>query len=172
MFTKTLLRRDNMSVITLPSQAINDRVAKVGVGAYLTSPATTAVTTAYTRLLGTFTNVELEGFELDGTSGKLMYNPDDGLNRTFLLLYSGNVQGASSNDIVIVGIEITRDSVSAITSGTEVATICRVASSPYPFAKVFPLSLEVGDLIELQVKGDSSFTLTMDEFATTLTKFY
>lgn len=158
--------------LNFPEQALNNRVAKVGVGAYLTAQANTTVTTAYTRLLGTFSNVELEGFEIDDTTSKLMYNPEDGLARTFKLNYSGELSCTGINDVAIVGIELTRDGSSSIVTGTECSTTCRTADSPFPFSKVFPIELEVGDLIEIQVKGDDSFTVTMYEFATTLTKFY
>lgn len=162
----------NQIQLSKPWEAIDNRTAKVGVGAYLTSATTTPVTTTYTKLLGIFNNVELEGFEFDATSGKLKYNPDDGTDRTFLLTYSGNVECPSPNDEVTVGIEVTTDSVASIVLGTETSITCRSSNSPYAFDKTFPLSLTVGDLIEIQVKGDSSFTLQVDEFSTTLTKFY
>ena len=158
--------------LNFSEQAVNNRVAKVGLGAFLASSTNTPVTTAYTRLLGTFTNVESEGFELDVPSGKLKYNPDDGLDRTFTLVMSGQVNCPNVNDVATIGLEVTRDEVAAIVVGTEVATTCRTAGSPYSFSRVYPLSLEVGDLFEIQIKGDASFTVSVDEFSTTLTKFY
>ena len=152
-------------------EVVDKRIAKVGVGAYLTASATTAVTTSYTTLLGTFDNVEISGFEIDVPTSKLKYLPSDGVTRTFNLIYSGVVKCPSNNDVVTVGIEHTNGS-AAIVAGTETAITCRIGGSSYPFAKVFPMTLESGDLIEIQVKGDASFTLTMDEFSTTLTKMY
>jgi len=159
-------------ILNFTWEAVNNRVAKVGAGAYLTTPTPTPVTTTPTRLLGTFTNVEAEGFEIDGATGKLKYNPTDGLARTFVLIYSGNVEGAGSNDIVGVTIEVVRDSVASIIPGSSTETICRLSASPYPFSRGVPYTYEVGDLIEIQVYGDSSFTLIMAEFTTNLFKFY
>jgi len=152
--------------------AVNNRVAKIGVGAYLSASDTTDVTTSYIKLEGTFVNVEFEGFEIDGATSKLKYNPADGIDRTFKLAYSGEGHCPTKNDEFTVGIEVTNDGTPAIVTGTESVVKCRTAGSPYGFSRVFPLSLEVGDLIQIQVKGDASFTLTMDEFTTTLTKFY
>jgi len=159
-------------ILTLTWEAIQNRSQKVGVGAFLTASDTTAVTTAYTRLEGTFSNVELEWFELDVPSGKLKYNPTDGLARTMLLNYSGYLSCPNFNDIATIGIEVTRDEVAAIVTGTETAIICLQSNSPYSFGRVYPLPLESGDLIEIQIKGDASFTVTMNEFSTTLIKFY
>jgi len=153
-------------------QGIANKIAKVGIGAYLGTPTTTDVDGTYTRLLGTFTNVQSEGFELDVPSGKVKYNPVDGVNRTFNLNYSGDVSCPTNNDEVTIGIEVTRSAVAAIVTGTETTVKCRTNSTPYTFSKIFPLDLEVGDLIEIQIKGDATFTATMIEFATTLTKFY
>ncbi len=153
-------------------QGIANKIAKVGIGAFLATPTTTDVNGTYTRLLGTFTNVQIEGFEFDVPSGKLKYNPIDGVNRTLKLIYSGDVSCPSNNDEVTIGIELTRDSVESIVTGTETTVKCRTNSTPYTFSKVFPLDVEVGDLIEIQIKGDATFTATMIEFATTMTKFY
>ena len=158
--------------LNFSEQAVNNRVAKVGVGAYLSTATDTPVTTAYTRLLGPFVNVELEGFEIDGTSGKLMYNPDDSFVRTFVLQYAGNLNCPSLNDIATIGIQLTRATVESMIPGSETPVTCRTAGSDYHFARTTPVTFEVGDLIEIQVKGDSSFTCNVANFVTTLTKFY
>lgn len=158
--------------LNVPWQAVENRVAKVGVGAILSAEDTTDVTTTYARLEGTFTNIELEGFELDVSTSKLKYNPSDGVARTFKLSYSGEMTCPSVNDIGSIAIELTRAAVSEIINGSESNVTCRTANSPYSFSRVLPVTLEVGDLIEIQVKGDASFTLTMKAFTTTLTKFY
>ena len=161
-----------MAILNFTWAAVNDRVAKVGIGAYLTASTPTPSTTAYTRLLGAFTNVETEGFEYNVAEGKMMYNPADGLSRTFNLLMSGQLNCPNVNDVATIGLELTRDGVAGIVTGTEISVTCRTASSPYSFSRVYPIALEVGDLFEIQIKGDASFTITVDEFSTTLTKFY
>ena len=90
--------------LNFPEEAINNRVAKVGVGAYLGTPTDTSVTTTYTRLLGTFTNKEADGFELDDDD-KLVYNPTDGIARTFLFNASYAVKSSVVNASVKIGLE-------------------------------------------------------------------
>ena len=158
--------------LNFPWSEVNNRVAKVGVGSSLSAATNTPVTTTYTRLLGTFTNTELEGFELDEATDKLKYNPADGLDRTFDLIYTGQLNCPNLNDVATIGIELTRDASSSIVDGTETAVTCRTAGSDYSFARYFPLAIKVGDLIEIQIKGDASFTVTVDEFSTSLTKKY
>ena len=156
--------------LNFPWSAVNNRVAKIGVGAYLTASANTAVTTSYTRLLGTFNNEFLEGFIIDtGNGDKLTYQPDDGLTRTFLLIYSGEVSAPTNNDEITVGIE-KGDGTPAIVSGTVRTVDCRVANSPYVIASVYPITLEDGDTIEIQIKGDRSFTATVSQFSAVITK--
>ena len=157
--------------LNFPWLAVNNRVAKSGVGAYLTAPADTAVTTSYTRLLGTFSNVEISDFEIDGTSGKLTYRPADGVSRTFLLLYSAQVEAPSVNDVITIGVEA-GNGAPAIIAGSERSVVCRTAGSPYAIANVIPVTLDDEDTIEIQIKGDSSFTATVDEFSTALIKMF
>lgn len=156
-------------VLNFPWAAVNNRVAKVGVGARLSAAADTPVTTAYTRLLGTFTNVALEGFEIDGTSGKLTYRPDDGVSRTFLLIWSAQVEAPSVNDEITIGIEYGDGSPTVVAERT---IICRTADSPYSAMALYPITLDDEDTIEIQIKGDSSFTATVDAFGTALIKMY
>ncbi len=151
---------------------IAKKIATVGIGAFLTSSDTTAVTTSYVRLEGTFDNVEDEMFEINLSTERIKYNPVDGLTRTFTLTYTGDLSCPSNNDVATIGIEVTHDEVSTIVNGTEAHVTCRVGGSAYPFAKAYPLTLEANDEFEIQIKGDSSFTVTMNEFATTMTKFY
>lgn len=160
------------AVLNFPWEAVNNRVAKVGVGAYLTASADTACTTAYTRMLGTFENEEISGFEIDATTSKLKYNPEDGVARTFMLIYAGEGSCPTNNDHYTVGVELTRDDSSAIVTGTENQVTCRSAGSPYPCMKVFLLPLQVDDLIEIQLKADGTKTVTMDEFSAVLVKVY
>lgn len=150
--------------------AVENRTEKVGVGAYLTASAVTAVTTDYTRLLGTFSNIVLEGFIINGDD-KLEYAPADGISRTFLLKYSGEVQGEVVNDLITIGIE-TGNGTLGILAGSETTVTCRTASSPYVMAKNIPITLDDGDTVEIQIKGDASFDATVNEFSTSLIKYF
>lgn len=158
--------------LNFPWSQINDFGGKAGVGAYLTAPATTDVTTAYTTLLGTFNNVVSEMFIIN-LDGKLEYSPSDGISRTFQLLYSATVQAPNVGDIITIGVEIGNGS-PVIVAGTEVAIFCKTANVPYNGAMVLPIAalMEPGDTIEIQIKGDSSFTATVNAFNTSLMKFY
>ena len=158
-----------MYTLNEPWQAIDDRNAMVGVGARLSAAADTAVTTSYTRLLGTFTNEALSGFEIDGTTGKLTYRPDDGLTRTFLLIWSAQVEAPTVNDEITIGVEYGNGTPVIVAERT---IICRTADSPYSATALFPITLDDEDTIEIQIKGDSSFTATVDAFGTALIKMY
>lgn len=155
-------------VLNFPWEAVNNRVAMVGVGAELTAPATTPVTTSYTRLLGTFENEFIEGFFIDTENdNKLTYHPDDGTTRTFQLYWSAQVEAPTNNDEITIGIEY-GDGVTEVVA--ERTAFCRVADSPYGMSTVYIIELNDMDTIEIKIKGDSSFTATVDAFNTTLLK--
>ena len=155
--------------LNFPWAAVNNRVAKAGVTAYLTASANTAVTTSYTKLLGTFSNEFIEFFEIDGTSGKLTYRPDDGVSRDFKVDYSCEVSAPSVNDVITFGVEAGNGS-PVIVPGSEVSITCRTAGSPYPGGAIAHVRLDPEDTIEIQIKGDSSFTATVNQFSTSLIK--
>ena len=148
--------------------AVDNRTAKVGAGARLTASADTAVTTSYTRLLGTFENEFIEGFFIDTENdNKLTYHPSDGITRTFLLLWSAQVSAPGVGDIVTIGIEYGNGTTEVV---AERSITCRTAGSPYGATAVYVIELADGDTVEIQIKGDSSFTATTTAFGTALTK--
>ena len=154
--------------LNVPWLAIQNRIALVGVGAELTASATTPVTIAYTRLLGTFENEFIEGFFIDTENdNKLTYHPDDGVTRTFKLQWSGQVEAPTNNDKITIGIEYGNGTTEIVAERT---ILCRVADSPYNISALYVITLNDMDTIEIQIKGDSSFTATVDAFSTVLSK--
>lgn len=154
-----------------PWEAVENRTEKCGVSAYLTASANTAVTTSYTKLLGTFSNKVIEDFEIDGTSGKLTYRPADGITRIFKLDYACTVSAPNVGDIITIGVEA-GDGAPVIIPGSETSITCRTAGDPYFGGAITSIELVPEDTIEIQIKGDASFTATVEEFSTSLVKMF
>ena len=152
-------------MLNFTESAINNRVAKVGVGAYLSTPQTTtiAVVDTYQRLEGIFTNNVLEGFFIDTENdNKLTYHPDDGAARTFAIIVPVSIKSDTVNTTCVVSLE-SGNGTTATIDGSEVTIRTDTADVYRNGTIVIPVAVEDGDTIEIQIKADKTADITPEK---------
>jgi len=143
---------------------------KVGVYAYLNTPASTTITVAatYYPINGTFTNAPIEGF-----SAATVVTPgikyDEALTQYFEIDWHASVYCDHNTTTVHFGIKKN----GTLLPGSVMGSMCKNASQVYAISGTTVVELATDDEIQLVVTSDGSGdVITMEHYTTTITEFF
>ena len=141
-------------------------VTPIGVFAYLSTPATTTVTTSgtYYDISGTFTNAPMEKFVLDGGIKYKGTRP-----RYFEVDWHASVDGNSNGMTIHLGIKKNGTLVSSSVMGTFLKT----ANEPQALSGTTVVELDEDDVITLVLTSDGNGDIVnVEHFTTTIRGFF
>ena len=142
---------------------------KAGVYAYLTSAATTTVTTGdvFVPILGSFDNDPFEGFYFGATA--IVY---DGAPCWFEIDWHATLASQDAGRTVHFGISKSGATI-LITDASAMGIYCKYAGEMLPLSGTQVVFLEAGDTIQLQLTSDTNADqVTLHHFTTTIKRFF
>ena len=147
---------------------------KAGVYAYLTSSATTTVTTGdtFVPIEGTFGNDPLEAFVGTTVGGKpaIQYVGD---TCVFQINWYASLSSQDSGRTVHVGISHNGEVLNPATSSGSMGVYCKTAAEVFALSGTRVVTLSYGDTIQLMVTSDTDADqVTFEHFTTTIRRFF
>lgn len=143
---------------------------KVGVFAGLTAASNTTITTASTfyPIVGTFTNVPMQGFSFTVDPAIRL---DNG-NGFYEIVWGGSFQGDSNGMKIHVGVSINGETITTA-HVSAVCTFLKIANESQAMGGVYVTELAQGDIVQLQITADNDGdVVTINHFTTTIKKFF
>lgn len=141
---------------------------KVGVFAYLESPASTTIVTAgtYEYIRGTFVNDPIEDFTTVATPA-IRYDGDK--TQYFEIDWHAEIEANFTN----TDVEIAFKKNGVVCQCSPMKTRCFTPNAPYSISGTAVIELSTNDEIQLVVTSDGSGdVITFDNFTTTITEFF
>jgi hypothetical protein len=142
---------------------------KAGVYAYLTSAATTTVTTGgtFVPISGTFNNDPFEGFHFGATA--IVY---DGAPCYFKIDWHATVESQDAGRTVHGGISINGETITTA-SPSVMGIFCKYAAEALSLSGTRVIHLNSGDTIQLQLTSSTDADqVTLNHFTTIIKRFF
>lgn len=143
---------------------------KIGVFAYLPTPANTTITTlnVFQYIVGAFQNPIIELFTVSATpTPRIIYT---GLI-TYYFEIDWQASVAANTNNTTVGVAIFKNG--SIIPGSHMVQFCKTATDPFSFSGTCAIDLKTNDDIQLVVTSDGTGDIiTFSGFTTTIRRFF